>query len=99
VNIKLMKSSGMTQALEMIHYAKKNEIRIMLGCMAESSCATTAMAQFIQYADYIDLDAPNLYTNDPFKGLEYKNGNIHLNLEKGIGVSPEPGLFPKVDRF
>ncbi|MBA2612888.1 MAG: dipeptide epimerase [Bacteroidetes bacterium] len=93
INIKLMKSSGLTEALEMINYAKKNNLKILLGCMAESSCATSAMAQLMKFADYIDLDAPQLLKNDPFKGIEYKNGNVYLNDLAGIGVEPIDTLF------
>jgi len=88
INIKLMKSTGLTEALEMVKLAKENNLKILLGCMAESSCATSAMAQLMQFADYIDLDAPELLKNDPFKGVMYKNGNVYLNDLPGIGVEP-----------
>jgi L-alanine-DL-glutamate epimerase-like enolase superfamily enzyme len=94
INIKLMKSAGLGEALRMIEFAKNQGLKIMLGCMAESSCATTAMAQLMQFADFIDLDAPLLYKNDPFTGLTYQNGNIVLNNLPGLGVAPKPGLFP-----
>ena len=67
VNIKLMKCTGLREAMRMINYCKKNDLKIMLGCMAESSCGTTAMAHLASLADVIDLDAPLLYNNDPFK--------------------------------
>ncbi len=93
INIKLMKSTGLTEAYEMIKYAKKNKLEILLGCMAESSCATSAMAQFMKFADYIDLDAPNLLLNDPFKGITYKNGKVYLNELPGIGAEPVSEVF------
>ena len=93
INIKLMKSTGLTEALEMARYAKQNNLKILLGCMAESSCATSAMAQLMQFADFIDLDAPNLLKNDPFKGVTYKNGNVYLNDLPGIGVEPIESLL------
>lgn len=86
VNIKLMKSTGLREALKMIRYCKKNNILVMLGCMAESSCATTAMAHLAGLADFVDLDAPLLYTNDPFEGLQYKDGRLVLPTENGIGL-------------
>ena len=61
--------------------------------MAESSCATSAMAQLMKFADYIDLDAPQLLKNDPFKGIDYKNGNVYLNDLPGIGAEPHDSLF------
>lgn len=93
INIKLMKSSGLTEAIEMAGYAKQTNLKVLLGCMAESSCATSAMAQLMQFADYIDLDAPNLLKNDPFRGVTYKNGNVYLNDLPGIGVEPIDSLI------
>ena len=93
INIKLMKSTGLTEAIEMARYAKQNNLKVLLGCMAESSCATSAMAQLMQFADYIDLDAPNLLKNDPFRGVTYKNGNVYLNDLPGIGVEPVTSLL------
>jgi L-Ala-D/L-Glu epimerase len=86
INIKLMKCTGLTEAGKMIRFAKKKGLKIMLGCMAESSCATSAMAQFMQFADFIDLDAPNLIKNDPFRGIKYENGKVILNDLPGTGV-------------
>jgi L-alanine-DL-glutamate epimerase-like enolase superfamily enzyme len=86
INIKLMKSGGLVEALEMCRLAKKSGLKIMLGCMAESSCATTAIAQLMSLADFIDLDAPNLIVNDPFEGVKYAEGKVFLNDEPGTGV-------------
>ena len=99
INIKLMKSTGLTEALSMIKYAKENNLKIMLGCMAESSCATSAMAQLMKFADYIDLDAPNLLKNDPFKGIEYKHGKVCLNDLPGIGVEPVTSFYFEATDF
>jgi len=88
INIKLMKCTGLNEAYKMIELAKQLELKIFLGCMAESSCATAAMAQFAVAADFIDLDAPLLLKEDPFTGLQYINGEIVLPEEAGIGVSP-----------
>jgi L-alanine-DL-glutamate epimerase-like enolase superfamily enzyme len=87
INIKLMKCAGLTEAMEMIRYGKSNNLKIMLGCMAESSCAASAMAQLMQFADYIDLDSPNLIKNDPFNGITYTLGKVFLNDSEGIGVT------------
>jgi len=93
VNIKLMKCTGIYEAMKMISWCKKNNFVILLGCMAESSCGTSAMAQLMASADYIDLDAPLLYKNDPFRGISYKNGKIYLNGKPGTGVEPLPELI------
>lgn len=93
INIKLMKCTGLGEALKMIAYARKEGLKVLLGCMAESSCGTSAMAQLMQLADFVDLDAPLLYTNDPFRGIGYHNGQVCLNELPGIGAEPlEPGL-------
>lgn len=93
INIKLMKCTGLNEAMKMIQYAKQKQLKILLGCMAESSCATSAMAQLMSFADYIDLDAPNLYKNDPFKGVTYKQGKVCLNELPGIGAVPIAGML------
>jgi L-alanine-DL-glutamate epimerase-like enolase superfamily enzyme len=86
INIKLMKSGGLVEALEMCRHAKNNGLKVMLGCMAESSCATTAMAQLANLADFVDLDAPNLIVNDPFEGVKYEDGKVIVNNDPGTGV-------------
>jgi len=93
INIKLMKCTGLAEAMKMIAYCKEHNLKILLGCMAESSCATSAMGQLMNFADYVDLDAPKLYKNDPFIGLEYENGKVYLNDRYGIGVEPILNLF------
>jgi L-alanine-DL-glutamate epimerase-like enolase superfamily enzyme len=93
VNIKLMKCTGIAEALKMIKYCKAHGLATLLGCMAESSCATSAMAQLTGLADYIDLDAPLLYKNDPFEGVEYKHGKISTMSRPGTGAIPAVSLF------
>jgi L-alanine-DL-glutamate epimerase-like enolase superfamily enzyme len=93
INIKLMKCTGLNEAIKMIDYCKKKQIKILLGCMAESSCGTSAMAQLMGFADYIDLDAPLLYKNDPFEGVFYADGDVCLPDALGIGAKPKQGLF------
>jgi len=86
VNIKLMKSTGIKEALKMIEFAKSVGIQIMLGCMTETSCAVSAAAQLSPLADWADLDGNLLITNDPFNGTKIKNGKITLNNLPGIGI-------------
>lgn len=92
VNIKLMKSGGLREAMRMIKACRQKNLLVMLGCMAESSCATTAMAQLMGMADFVDLDAPRLYTNDPFAGATYHQGMVKLPSGTGIGAHPLPQL-------
>lgn len=94
INIKLMKCGGIDRALEMIAFAKQKGMQVMLGCMAESSCGTSAMAQLLGYADFVDLDAPLLYRNDPFSGLCYDQGCLLPPSGAGMGCKASSRLFP-----
>ncbi len=95
INIKLMKSTGIYEALQMIDLAKKLELKIMLGCMSESSCGTAAMSHLLAHADFIDLDAPVLYRNDPFGGQLYQHGKIQTPATSGIGICAPAQFFPE----
>lgn len=88
-----MKCTGLAEANKMIDFCRNNNLAVLLGCMAESSCGTSAMAQLMHKADYIDLDAPLLYTNDPFRGVSYNDGKVYLNNMVGIGVEPKLNFF------
>lgn len=87
INLKLMKTGGILPALEMIRIARDYNMRIMLGCMIETSLGVTAMAHLSGIADWIDLDAPLLIKNDPFKGLQYdRHLKIKFSHQPGIGI-------------
>ncbi|HLG35467.1 MAG TPA: dipeptide epimerase [Bacteroidia bacterium] len=86
INIKLMKCGGLREAMKMIRRAGELNLKVMFGCMSESSCGVSAAAQFAPLADWTDLDGPLLITNDPFGGITYSNGKIILNDLPGIGV-------------
>ena len=86
VNIKLMKSTGLREALLMINKARDFGLKVMLGCMTETSCAVSAAAHLASLADWIDLDGPLLISNDLFDGIAYINGEIMLNNLWGIGL-------------
>lgn len=86
VNIKLMKSTGITEAFEMIQKARSLKLKIVLGAMAESSLGNTAAAHLAPLADWVDLDGPMLTSNDPFLGITYQDGAIILPREYGIGA-------------
>jgi L-alanine-DL-glutamate epimerase-like enolase superfamily enzyme len=92
INLKLMKCGGLKPATEMIREARALGLKIMLGCMAESSCGVAAMAQLLQSADFVDLDAPLLYRNDPFTGITYREGRIVPGDRAGLGVVPQARL-------
>jgi L-Ala-D/L-Glu epimerase len=86
INIKLMKCTGMNEAGRIINLARKDELKIMLGCMTESSCAISAAVQFASQVDFADLDGNHLITNDPFEGKSIVNGILQLSQKDGLGV-------------
>ncbi len=86
INIKLMKCTGLNEARKMIVRARELKLKILLGCMSESSCAVSAAAQLSPLVDYADLDAPLLITNDFFTGIKFNDGKIELSEKAGIGV-------------
>lgn len=88
INIKLMKCTGMREAWKMLNYARAEGMKVMVGCMTETSCAVSAAAQLSPAVDFADLDGNLLITNDLFKGMEVVNGKITLNDLPGIGIMP-----------
>lgn len=74
VNVKLMKTGGMTEALETLRAARRAGLKTMLGCMIESSIAITAAAHLAELTDYLDLDGNLLITNDPWAGVRTVKG-------------------------
>jgi len=86
INIKLMKCGGLGEALRMIHVARAHGMKIMLGCMVESSLAITAAAHIAPLVDFADLDGNLLITNDPFIGAGVREGKLVLPSEPGLGV-------------
>ena len=86
VNLKLMKSNGITNVLKMIHVARAHNLRIMLGCMIESSLAITAAAHLTPLVDYADLDGHLLINNDPYTGVSLEKGKLVLPDGPGLGV-------------
>ena len=87
INVKLMKTGGLTPALRMIRLARERGLRVMLGCMVETSLGVTAMAHLIGLGEWFDLDGPILISNDPFAGLVYGDGAaMQLPDRSGIGV-------------
>lgn len=88
VNLKLMKVGGIGPSLAIIRRARELGLRVMLGCMVETSLGVTAMAHLSGLADWLDLDAPLLIRNDPFSGLQYdEQARVHLPSRPGIGVT------------
>jgi L-Ala-D/L-Glu epimerase len=86
INIKLMKCTGLREAHRMISTARACNLKVMVGCMIESSVAISAAAQLSPLIDYADLDGNVLITNDPFDGVRSLDGRIVLSDIPGIGV-------------
>ncbi len=89
INIKLMKCTGLREAMRMIHTAKAAGMKVMLGCMIESSIGISAAAQLSPMVDYADLDGNILISNDPFSGVGVVDGKLRLNNGFGIGLLQE----------
>lgn len=86
INVKLMKCGGMRAAFTIMKMAKALGMKVMIGCMTETSCAVTAAAQLSPLADWADLDGNILINNDLFSGIRIKNGRVMLPEEPGIGI-------------
>ncbi len=87
INIKLMKSTGLHEAYKMIVLGRALGMKIMLGCMTETSCAVSAAAQLAPLVDFADLDGNLLIANDRFEGMKITDGKVTLNDRPGIGVT------------
>ena len=87
INIKLTKCSGITPARRMIEKARELDMRIMLGCMNETTVGSAAIAHLAPLADFIDMDGPLLLKDDVAEGLSYNNGSIIYNSHSGLGIN------------
>ncbi|HKH09920.1 MAG TPA: dipeptide epimerase [Rubrobacter sp.] len=88
VNVKLAKCGGIRGALEMVHTARAHGMRLMLGCMVETSLGIAAAAHVSGLFDFVDLDGAMLLADDPFAGPVYERGRILLPDAPGLGAEP-----------
>jgi len=86
INIKLMKCTGMREAKQMTELARALNMKVMLGCMTETSCAISAAAQLAPLVDWADLDGALLIDNDLYDGMRVENGKCILPDRPGIGI-------------
>ena len=86
INIKLMKCTGMREAWKMLNYARAEGMRVMIGCMTETSCACTAAAHLSPAVDFADLDGNLLISNDRFTGMTVRDGRMVLPDRPGLGL-------------
>ena len=91
VNVKLDKAGGICEALRMIHVGRACSLRVMLGCMISSSVSTTAAAHLSPLVDFADLDGHLLVANDPWIGVEVRDGRLVLPHRPGLGLLPREG--------
>lgn len=86
INIKLMKSAGLYEAQRMIAKARELDLKILIGCMSETSCATLAAAALAPQCHWADLDGPLLVSNNPFAKPGFVDGKWVLNDDAGLGL-------------
>lgn len=86
INIKLMKSGGLTEAMRMVYTAKAYGLQVMFGCYSDSSLSNTAAAHLSPLADYLDLDSHLNLSDDPFIGAVVQEGRVLPNDLPGLGV-------------
>jgi L-Ala-D/L-Glu epimerase len=86
INVKLMKCGGLRDAYIMIKMAKAVGMKVMIGCMTETSCAVSAAAQLSPLADWADLDGNLLIDNDVYEGVTISEGRLMLPDRPGIGI-------------
>jgi L-Ala-D/L-Glu epimerase len=87
INIKLMKSTGMREAQKMLVLARGLGMKVMLGCMTETSCGISAASHLSPMVDWADLDGALLISNDPYTGTTVVDGKVMLGPAAGIGVT------------
>jgi L-alanine-DL-glutamate epimerase-like enolase superfamily enzyme len=86
INIKLMKCTGMREAHKMLDLARSLDMKVMIGCMTETSCGISAASQLSPMVDWADLDGALLIKNDPYKGMKVVDGKVTLTDYPGIGL-------------
>ena len=94
INIKLTKCSGITPARRMITHARKAGLKVMIGCMNESTIGSAAIAHLLPFIDHVDMDGPLLLAEDLATGIEYDFGKIGYSQKPGLGIEYK-GLFQK----
>ncbi|MDJ0532456.1 MAG: dipeptide epimerase [Xenococcaceae cyanobacterium MO_207.B15] len=92
VNLKIMKTGGLTEAMKAINVAKACGLKVMFGCYSDSSLANTAMAHLSPLADYLDLDSHLNLLDDPFTGAMVEDGRLLPNNNSGLGVTVERNM-------
>lgn len=87
INIKLMKSGGLSEALRMIHTARACGLQVMFGCYSDTALANTALAHLAPLADHLDLDSHLNLRDDPFQGATLQDGCLYPPDQPGLGIT------------
>ena len=98
VNVKLVKTGGISAGLEALQAARKAGLRTMIGCMIETSILISAAAQLAELCDYLDLDGNILITNDPYRGVSVNQGRLSFATAPGafgLRVTPAAESSPR----
>jgi L-alanine-DL-glutamate epimerase-like enolase superfamily enzyme len=82
VNVKLVKTGGISAAFDALQAARKSGLKTMLGCMIETSVLVSAAAHLAGLCDYLDLDGNLLITNDPYSGVTAEKGILSFAAAK-----------------
>jgi len=91
INVKLVKTGGISMAHETLQAARRAGLKTMIGCMIETSILITAAAHLAELADFLDLDGNLLINNDPYQGVTAINGRLSFataQLPAGLRVAP-----------
>jgi L-alanine-DL-glutamate epimerase-like enolase superfamily enzyme len=88
-NLKLMKTGGLTPAIELLHAARAHGLEVMCGCMIETNVSIAAAANLLPLLDYADLDGSLLLESDPYAGVPVSSGRFDLEgVDRGTGAHP-----------
>lgn len=94
INIKLTKCSGITPARRMITRARELDMKVMIGCMNESTIGSAAIAHLLPFIDHVDMDGPLLLEEDIATGIGYDFGKISYSDAPGLGIN-YTGIYKK----
>ena len=87
VNIKVVKCGGLTPARRMIARARELGLKVMVGCMTESTVGISGIGQLLPLLDYVDMDGPILLAKDIASGVFIERGVVHYAAVPGNGVT------------
>ena len=99
INIKLMKCGSLEEGKRMMNLARFHDLKIMLGCMVESSVGITAAAQLAGKVNAADLDGNLLINNDPYRGVTVEDGRLVLPEGYGLGLSLDDSFGEKFNEL